>query len=393
MTAQKRLLIFSLAYQPFVGGAEVAVKEITDRLPDYDFDLLTVNLDRQQKATEKIGAVSVYRSNSPKYFFPLAACLLAVKLHQKNKYDAIWSIMANQAGLAAALFKRCFPRVPWLLTLQEGDDLNSLAYRLRLLAPRWFGVFKSADQIQVISNYLSAWARRMGATAPISVVPNGVDVSNFQVLASSFQLKDNENKIIITTSRLVKKNGVDTLIEAMQFLPNNVRLQILGTGPKERSLRKLVSRLNLDGRIKFLGQVSPNEIPNYLASADIFVRPARSEGLGNSFLEAMAAGVPIVGTPVGGIPDFLHDPQWQGESLPFGKDSPLGQTGWFCEVGNPKSVAEKISFILDPSNFNLVNEVITKARKVVTEKYHWHQISIQIGHIFEKLIAKNEKNR
>ena len=386
MTAQKRLLIFSLAYQPFVGGAEVAVKEITDRLPDYDFDLLTVNLDRQQKATEKIGAVSVYRSNSPKYFFPLAACLLAVKLHQKNKYDAIWSIMANQAGLAAALFKRCFPRVPWLLTLQEGDDLNSLAYRLRLLAPRWFGVFKLADQIQVISNYLSAWARRMGATAPISVVPNGVDVSNFQVLASSFQFKDNENKIIITTSRLVKKNGVDTLIEAMQFLPNNVRLQILGTGPKERSLRKLVSRLNLDGRIKFFGQVSPNEIPNYLASADIFVRPARSEGLGNSFLEAMAAGVPIVGTPVGGIPDFLHDPQWQGESLPFGKDLPLEQTGWFCEVGNPKSVAEKIKYILEPANFDQIQAVIHNARELITQKYDWGGIAQKMAQIFAKLV-------
>ena len=386
MTAQKRLLIFSLAYQPFVGGAEVAVKEITDRLPDYDFDLLTVNLDRQQKATEKIGAVSVYRSNSPKYFFPLAACRLAVKLHQKNKYDAIWSIMANQAGLAAALFKRCFPRVPWLLTLQEGDDLNSLAYRLRLLAPRWFGVFKLADQIQVISNYLSAWARRMGATAPISVVPNGVDVSNFQVLASSFQLKDNENKIIITTSRLVKKNGVDTLIEAMQFLPNNVRLQILGTGPEERSLRKLVSRLNLDGRIKFFGQVSPNEIPNYLASADIFVRPARSEGLGNSFLEAMAAGVPIVGTPVGGIPDFLHDPQWQGESLPFGKDLPLEQTGWFCEVGNPKSVAEKIKYILEPANFDQIQAVIHNARELITQKYDWGGIAQKMAQIFAKLV-------
>src|SRR3989344_1989137 len=386
MTAQKRLLIFSLAYQPFVGGAEVAVKEITDRLPDYDFDLLTVNLDRQQKAAEKIGAVSVYRSNSPKYFFPLAAYRLAVKLHQKNKYDAIWSIMANQAGLAAALFKRCFPRVPWLLTLQEGDDLNSLAYRLRLLAPRWFGVFKSADQIQAISNYLSAWARRMGAAAPISVVPNGVDVSNFQVLASSFQLKDNENKIIITTSRLVKKNGVDTLIEAMQFLPNNVRLQILGTGPEERSLRKLVSRLNLDGRIKFLGQVSPNEIPNYLASADIFVRPARSEGLGNSFLEAMAAGVPVVGTPAGRIPDFLHDPQWQGESLPFGKDSPLGQTGWVCEVGNPKSVAEKIKYILEPANFDQIQAVIHNARELITQKYDWGGIAQKMAQIFAKLV-------
>jgi len=392
MAAQKRLLIFSLAYQPFIGGAEVAVKEITDRLPDYDFDLLTVNLDRQQKAAEKIGAVSVYRSNSPKYFFPLAAYHLAVKLHQKNNYDAVWAVMANQAGMAAALFKWKFPQMPFLLTLQEGDDLNSFSYRFRLIAPRLFGVFKSADQIQVISNYLCAWARRMGTTAPISVVPNGVDLEKFSAPgrpASGWKV----NPVVITTSRLVKKNGMDTLIEAMQFLPKNIKLLIVGSGPEEKNLKLQVDNLKLQERVEFAGAIRPEEIPAYLGRADVFVRPARSEGLGNSFLEAMAAGVPIVGTPVGGIPDFLHDPQWQGEFLPFGKDLPWGQTGWFCEVGNPKSVAEKISYILDPSNFNLVNEVITKARKVVTEKYHWHQISIQIGHIFEKLIAKNEKNR
>src|SRR3989344_231530 len=106
MTAQKRLLIFSLAYQPFVGGAEVALKEITDRLLDYEFDLITVNLDGQQKSEEKIGNVLVRRigrGKISKYFYPLTAYHLASKLHQRKKYDVVWVMMANQAGMAGAL--------------------------------------------------------------------------------------------------------------------------------------------------------------------------------------------------------------------------------------------------------------------------------------------------
>ena len=174
-----RILIFSLAYFPFIGGAEVAVKEITDRLTEYDFDLITTNFDGRQKQEEKIGKVSVYRLNH-KYLFPFSAYRLATKLHRQNNYQIIWAMMANQAGIAGVLFKRRFGTVPFLLTLQEGDELTSLSYRLRLLAIRFFRVFRRADYIQVISNYLGRWAREMGAVCPTTVIPNGVDVNKFK---------------------------------------------------------------------------------------------------------------------------------------------------------------------------------------------------------------------
>ncbi len=344
-----RILVFSLAYLPFVGGAEVAVKEITKRLTGYEFEIISADI----------------RNFWSKYFYPILAYRRAAHQHQEKNYDLIWAIMANQAGMAAALFKRRFQTVPFLLTLQEGDDLNSLAYRARLLLPRLFRVFQRADHIQTISNYLARWARQMGAKCPITVVPNGVDLEKFSTQgrpASGW-------KTIITTSRLVKKNGIDTLIEAMCFLSDNVQLKIIGAGPEEMSLKQLMSRLNLDNRVKFLGQVATGEILNYLVQADVFVRPSRSEGLGNSFLEAMAAGVPVVGTPVGGIPDFLTD----------------GQTGWFCEVNNPKSVAEKVQFILDPANRDQVEQVISNAKKLVQEKYEWAGIAQKMKEIFDQI--------
>ena len=183
-----RILIFSLAYFPFIGGAEVAVKEITDRLTEYDFDLITTNFDGRQKQEEKIGKVSVYRLNH-KYLFPFSAYRLATKLHRQNNYQIIWAIMANQAGIAGALFKHRFLAVPLLLTLQEGDDLDSLAYRIRLLLPRLFHVFQRANHIQVISNYLGLWAKKMGAKCPIMVVPNGVDLSSFQLSVLNLKIE------------------------------------------------------------------------------------------------------------------------------------------------------------------------------------------------------------
>jgi glycosyltransferase involved in cell wall biosynthesis len=353
-----RILIFSLAYFPFVGGAEVAVKEITDRLsadkaglPEFQFEIIHADI----------------RNFWSKYSYPFWAYREASRRHKIKPYDAIWAIMANQAGMAGALFKRRFLTVPFLLTLQEGDDLNSWAYRLRLLLPRIFRVFKVADHIQVISNYLGAWARTMGARCPITVIPNGVDLDKFKLQAKSYKLK--ANLVIIHTGRLVKKNGVDILIEAMRFLPDNIRLQILGGGIEEKNLKLQATRLavgqasyKLQARIEFLGHVPPNEVSNYLAQADVFVRPSRSEGLGNSFLEAMAAGVPVVGTPVGGIPDFLTD----------------GVTGWFCEADNPKSVAEKVQYILDPTNHDKVKQVINEARQMVLNKYNWEIIAKQM---------------
>jgi len=374
-----RILIFSLAYFPFVGGAEVAVREITDRLTDYDFDLISVNLDGKQKKNERISRINVYRLPS-KYFFPFSACRLARKLHREKNYQIVWAIMANQAGMAAAHFKHYLPSVPFLLTLQEGDELTSWSYRLRLLAPRFFGVFRLADQVQAISNYLADWAKRMGAKVPVTVVPNGVDPSGFQVLGSSLQVKKDKEKIIIHTGRLVKKNGVDILIESLRFLDPKIKLQILGTGPLESELKLQATSYKLQARVEFLGHVPPDQVAEYLAKADIFVRPSRSEGLGNSFLEAMAVGVPVIGTAVGGIPDFL-----KGDALTELKASPREQTGWLCEVDNPRSVADKVQYILNPVNCDHVFQVITRAKKLIEEKYDWDKIVRQMGAIIASL--------
>lgn len=374
-----RVLIFSLAYFPFVGGAEIAVKETTDRLSDrFDFDLITLQFERGHVDHEVMGNVDVYRVRGSKSFFPIRAFFLARRLHREKKYKVSWSIMAAYAGGAALLFKIFNPKIPLLLTLQEGDSEEHILKRIGWFYPLWKLIFKKANHIQAISIYLADFAKRYGAVCPVEVVPNGVDLQKFQMTKSKCQINDkiqiSNIKTIITTSRLVYKNGIDILIRAGAILktliPNSQFLiQIVGGGPEESNLKKLAQNLGLSNEVIFLGHINPDEVPRYLAQADIFVRPSRSEGLGNSFLEAMAAGLPIVGTSVGGIPDFLKD----------------GETGLFCQIDDPKDLAQKISLLL--SDNKLYNQLSQNGLKLVRENYSWDKVAAKINLILDTLCA------
>ena len=216
----KPILIFSIAYIPFVGGAELAVKEITDRIGDLEFDMITLRFNKNWPKFEKIGNVNVYRISSPKIFFPFAAFLKASTLHIKNRYSLIWSIMANRAGYAALFFKLTHPKVKFLLTLQEGDTTDYPKKRAGFI---WLFVgflfrkiFTKADCVQAISNYLADWARNMGKNNCVEIVPNGVSAEKF-IKLKVHKVENKEKKIIITTSRLVPKNGIDILIEAISI--------------------------------------------------------------------------------------------------------------------------------------------------------------------------------
>lgn len=376
-----RILIYSTAYYPLVGGAEVAIKEITDHLADcYDFDLVTARINKKFSKVEKIGATTVYRlgwgSFLDKWWLALHGGNFGLSLHQKNPYQAVWAMMASYGGLAASAFKDKQPSVPYLLTLQEGDDLDEVERKVWWIKKRWRNIFKRADHIQCISNYLADWAKKIGVTAPIEVVPNGVNLNNVKLQISNVKCKKKAGeKVIITTSRLVKKNGIDDLISSLQFISEEVKLWILGVGPEEKALRKLAVKLRVAPRVVWHGFVDNDHLFPYLGEADAFVRPSLTEGLGNSFLEAMAVGLPTVGTPVGGIVDFLR----------------AGETGWLAKVHDPQSIAHAVNFILDPANQIAVDRIAQQGKDLVYTRYDWQIIAESMARIFGKLIYGEAK--
>lgn len=362
-----RILIFSLAYDPMIGGAEVAVKEITNRLSpqEFEFDMVTLRFDSAHPVRERIGNVNVYRVGAGKNLFPFMAARLASKLHKENPYDAAWAIMANWAGFAALFFKYFYPGVTFILTLQEGDPLEYIEGKVRLVRGLWKKIFTKADRVQAISTFLAEWAKRVGYGGEVAVIPNGVDTRKFENPSPHVT---GETVRIITTSRLVEKNGVGDVIEAMKFLPANFIFQIVGTGPLEKELKEKAKTLGVGERVEFIGFALPENIPSYLHKADIFIRPSLSEGMGNSFIEAMAAGLPVIATPVGGIPDFLKNEE----------------TGLFVEPKNPRQIAFQIQKLV--SDRVLRDKIVINAKRMVQERYDWDLIAEEMkARVFAKV--------
>ncbi len=376
----KRVLIFSLAYYPHVGGAEVAIKEITDRIPDVEFHMLTLNFG-SEATEEKIGNVLIHRiGNGSSYFskilfIPRAACAARL-MHRALDFDLFWAMMSYMV-LPIVLLRFVGVRVPYLLTLQEGDPFERTFNRWFILPFRpLFSIgFSGASAIQSISRYLVIWAKRMGFRGDVAVVGNGVDVARFS--EAHMRSLTPRDVIIVTTSRLVHKNALDDVIRALVLLPEQIRFRIYGVGKEERNLAQLAKHLGVSSRVEFKGFIKHAELPAVLRECDIFIRPSRSEGMGNSFIEAMAAGLPVIATQEGGIADFLFDAKRNP-----GKEA----TGWAVDKDSPEQIALAIKDILaHPEQVARVKET---AKKLVSKEYDWNFITGKMKALFDHLLEK-----
>jgi len=346
---KKRVVVFSLAWLPFVGGAEVAWHEITKRLKHkYDFTVVT--------------------SRSLDWCSKLLYLPMSVLNGLFFKADCVVGVLENQAGLAA-LFVSWIKRKPCIINLQSGDSEEYIYKKLGVFGLLYDLVYSGGKRVVyvVLSKYLKKRAMNHGVSeSQIVIVPNGVDTKIF-----SPQKKVLPYHNILTVSRLVYKNGVDTLIKAFNIVKQKYpecTLTICGTGEHQFELSKLALRLNLSESVVFVGNVDYESLPVYYNNASVFVRPSRSEGFGNSFIEAMSCGVPIIGTKVGGIPDFLEDEV----------------TGLFCKVDDSKDLAQKIVLLLEDKN--LKSKLVKNGLQYV-KKYDWNNIASKFDKQFEKVIT------
>lgn len=374
-----RILLFTTAFRPFIGGSEIAIEEIAKRLSAVNFDIITPRYTRKLKKLEDFGNIRIYRVGwgvlSDKFFFPIFGFLMARRLLRSNTYEIAHAYQASYGGGAAYIFKLFNPGIKLVLTLQEGKNLDRQGFWIRFLRKM---VIKKADLITAISNYLKDYAKRFSKKVKIVVIPNGVDIESFSrdfsygelsLVADSLGIKPGE-KVIISVSRLVPKNGADILIRAFYILNTkhqilNTKLLLVGDGEQKEELVTLAKELGVFRNIIFAGSVSHVELPKYLKISDVFVRPSRSEGLGSAFLEAMTAGISIIGTRVGGIPDFLKD----------------NETGIFCKMDDPEDLAVKIKKIIEDKNQTA--RITKNARFLVLEKHDWNLIAEKFKEIYD----------
>ncbi len=393
----KRLLIFSLAYYPsHISGAEIAIKEITDRISpeDISFYMVTHRFSHTAPRVERIGNVEVHRVGfGPAYiskilFVPLAA-LKAAQLNRKKKFDALWAMMTYML-FPLVLAKVLGVRGPYALTLQDGDPYEKVFERwfIKPAAPILNWGFRNATRVSAISHYLAVWPKRRGYKYDVVMIPNGASLESAKTYpqdelnALAAKLNDKEGEVLLLSiGRLVHQKSIDTVIRTLALLPDTIRLVVVGDGPDRYALTMLAKELGLSQRVTFVGQVNREETAKYRAVCDIFVLPSRSEGQGISFLSSMLAGLPVVATQVGGIADFLFDAKRNPDKEP---------TGWAVDVDSPEQIADAVKEILaDPVQ---TKKVVAAAKQMVEVKYNWERIAKDMqSQVFGPLTAKLAK--
>ncbi len=377
---KKKILIFSLAYYPhYVSGAEAAIKEITDRVEEdeYDFHLVTHLFERNATRKEKIGNVTVYRVGfgggrlSKILFVPLAA-LKARELHKKLSFNSMWAMMTYML-MPLTLARFSGVKIPYVLTLQDGDSYKKVFERtfIKPFLPLIDKGFKEATVVQVISEYLGTWPVKRGYQGEVVMIRNGANPKNFEQLPRE-ELEEVKNRIgkkdtdvyLFIAARLEYQKGIDAIVRALALLPENIKFLIAGGGSEEVMLKNLAAEIGVQDRVIFLGSLDRDDVPKYRNTvvSDIFVHPSRSEGLGNSVLSAMAGRLPVIATQVGGLADFIFDEQ-----------SGRPATAWVVEPDRPEQIAEAVQDII--AHPDKVSERTQNARTMVEREYQWDQIA------------------
>jgi glycosyltransferase involved in cell wall biosynthesis len=263
-------------------------------------------------------------------------------------------LYANIFGLPGAALARVPVRIGSRRELNPDKSAGQI--RLQRLA------YRSATK--VVAN--SPAARRMleaegVESTSIAVIPNGVNLAAYAHPGRARPLRT-----VITVANLRPEKCHEVLLSAAASLTHQypaLRFQIVGAGPGRAALEQLTAVLGLGGHVEFLGH--REDVPSLLAAADAFVLPSRSEAFPNGAIEAMAAGLPVIASAVGGLPDLIED----------------GRTGILVPPGDAPALAAALrSLIDDPLRAEAIG---LAARAEVRQRYSFDRMIASFEALYE----------
>ncbi len=371
-----KILFLSLHYPPVIGGLETWTKNISVRLSSKAevFVLAGKVAGEPRKETKngvKIIRASLFKlrdlSYSSFFYIFTALPLMFFKAYSLIKEEKIDILVCSGFlnGFLGYCLKIMF-RIPYIITVQSQQGKSSVKKL----------VYKNADLCIAASSVIRKYFEQIGCRN-VAVSPNGVDLSRFQNLNREQSRKElgltQNDFVIITVARLEKIKGIEYLIGAIrnfQFSIFNFQLLIVGDGKERKNLENLAQKLGVGDRVRFLGQVPNDKVPQILAAGDCFVLPSLKEGFGIVILEAMAAGLPVIATNVGGIPDIIQD----------------GNNGILIEPANSQAIANAIKQIIGQKD--LTSKIIANSWNSLSQ-YDWDNIANKVFELAKHLIAKN----
>ena len=206
----------------------------------------------------------------------------------------------------------------------------------------------------------------------IRVVHSGVvtdpEYGGANELISEFGV-DIENQILVSVAHLTPEKGHEILLEAMRMVVDrisSVRLMIVGDGERRDSLEALVKQSGLHKEVIFTG--FRDDVSSFYDLADVFVSSSRAEGLGSSILDAMAAGVPVVATDVGGIPEYIEN----------------CQTGLLVPGADPQALAQGVIDQLEKPE--QARAMAARGKKMIRERFSIDRMIADTVAVYQDLL-------
>ena len=256
------------------------------------------------------------------FFMALGSLPTLIKL--KNEFNIIDAHFAYPDGYAATLLGKWL-KTSVTITLRGTEvPLSKMPGRKQ----RMLKAIKAATRVFSVADSLKQFVGSLGAdTGKIRVVGNGVDVSKFYPLDRTKQRTELAiplgSKVLISVGGLVERKGFHRVLEVLpELIKQYADLQYLivggdsAEGNIKQQLVSQVKQLKLENNVRFLGALNSEELKRPLSSADVFVLATANEGWANVFLEAMACGLPVVTTDVGGNREVVNN-ELLGTVVPF----------------------------------------------------------------------------
>jgi glycosyltransferase involved in cell wall biosynthesis len=293
-------------------------------------------LDWKQGSRDPLGALRLWRFLRRRHFD-------LVHLHYGGRSVSLIARAATNAKIIRHLHGR----------IQESRGLVPVSFSVR-----------GYDAVVAVSKAVAS--RVVDGTA--RVIYAGIEIPP----ATPLRHRSDSEIVIGTAGRLVDVKGIEYLIGATSALRNafpNVLVEIAGSGPCREKLEKAVKLAGLQQNVKFLGWV--DEIGTSLPRWDIFVMPSLEEGFPIAALDAMAAGLPIVATSVGGIPELVED----------------GTTGWLVPPRDVESLASRIRLLIDGHELRL--SMGTAGYRRVRDHFSNEQMVTNFAQLYEELLHRD----
>lgn len=320
------------------------------------------------------------------FLLPFYMCAALIKMlivtqHQNSDLIHVHWVLPN--GLIAA-FVADWRRIPFIISLHGSDIYLAKKYRVFGAVARF--VFLRAAGVTACSKELQQSAIELGASDEPLLLPWGADPDLFSPMRKNQSIREEygispDALLIVALGRLVYKKGFENLLSALSIIieqHSNIQVLLGGDGPLLETLKQQAEALNLLPQVTFTGRIPWNEVPDFLATADIFVLPSvrdkqgNVDGLPTVLLEAMSSGVVVVASDIGGV------------NLVVDNDV----TGLLIRPGDPSMLADALnSLVSSPGKMHAMSEA---ARQAVENKYNWDTVSNQLADLFQESIWKSK---